>query len=121
MTFLQGQDLRKKRSKIKLKARNKSKRSIIAVKRSNKNIYVYLKSVDGLVIESFSSKSISDSDKKKLTGLEIATLVGNKFAEKCKKNDNLKDKTFIFEKGAYKYFGRVKNVAQACRDAGILL
>jgi len=121
MTFLQGKDLRKNRSKVKLKARNKSNRSIIAVKRSNKNLYVYLKSLDGVVIESFSSKLISDTDRKKLTGLEIATLVGDKFAEKCKKNNNLKDQTFVFEKGAYKYFGRVKNVAEACRKAGILL
>ncbi|MFT4717984.1 MAG: large subunit ribosomal protein L18 [Rickettsiales bacterium] len=121
MTFLQGKELRKNRSRTKIKVRNKSNRSIVAVRRTNKNIYVYLKSLDGGVIESFSSKLISDSDRKKLSGLELASLVGGKFAEKCKKNIQLKDQKFIFEKGAYKYFGRVKNIAESCREAGILL
>ena len=121
MTFLQGKNLRQNRSKIKVNARNKSNRSIIAVKRSNKNISVYLKSLEGLVIESYSSQAISVDEKKKLTGLEIATLVGDKFAEKCKNNTKLKDQIFVFEKGAYKYFGRVKNIAESCRKAGILL
>ena len=121
MTFLQGKDLRKKRSKRKVQARNKSQRLTIAVRRSNTNIYVYLKSLEGIVIESFSSGLLSDSDRKKMSGLEIASLVGSKFAEKCKKNADLKDKKFIFDKGAYKYFGRVKNVEESCREAGILL
>jgi len=121
MTFLKGKELRKNRSKIKTKARNKSRKFIIGVRRTNKNIYVYLKSLNGVVIESFSSQLLSDGERKKLTGMELSTLVGNKFADKCKKNTNLKDQTFIFEKGPYKYFGRVRNIADSCREAGILL
>mgnify|MGYP000677900187 CR=1 FL=1 len=73
MTFLKGKELRKNRSRTKIKVRNKSNRSIVAVKRTNKNIYVYLKSLEGAVIESFSSKLISDSDRKKLSGLKHKT------------------------------------------------
>lgn len=121
MSFLKGKELRKNRSKTKLGSNNKSNRLTIAVRRTNKNIYVILKSLNGLVIESFSSKLLSDADRKKLSGLEIASIVGTKFAEKCKKNANFKDQKFIFDKGAYKYFGRVKNIAESCRKAGILL
>ena len=53
---------------------------------------------------------------KKINGIEKAKLVGKKFAELCLKN-NIKE--VVFDKGAYIYHGRVKAMAEACREAGL--
>ncbi len=53
---------------------------------------------------------------KKISGLEKAKLVGNNFAELCLKN-NIKE--VVFDKGAYIYGGRVKAMAEACRESGL--
>lgn len=131
MSFPIGKKLRIARSKAKVNSRNKLNRLKISVKKTNKHIYVRLLNNSGNVVTSFFSTSLSKEDRTRLSGLELATLVGEKFAENCKNNTKLKDKLnkksidsenkFIFDKGSYKYFGRIKNVAESCRKSGILI
>ena len=102
------------RSRGKVIANNKSQRPRIVVNRSNKNLYVQLLDVNGFVLKSFSTLSFKQDIKS--TGIEKAKLVGQEFTKLC-----LQDKILdvVFDKGAYIYNGRVKALAEACREAGL--
>jgi len=66
-----------------------------------------------------SASSLEMSVKNKLTDKskkEIASLVGSLIAERAMDN-GLKD--VIFDRGGYKYHGRVKAVAEAARKGGL--
>jgi large subunit ribosomal protein L18 len=61
--------------------------------------------------------SVSDKAiKTKGNKTEIAALVGEDFGKKLKDN---KIEIIVFDKGAYKYHGRVKALADGIRKAGI--
>ena len=67
--------------------------------------------------EKKSAKKSSTKVINKITGLQKATLVGEKFAKLCLA---LNVKEVVFDKGAYNYNGRVKALADACRSAGLI-
>lgn len=82
--------------------------------RSNKGIYAQ-------VIDDTTSKTLvsSSSLELKLTSggnIEAAKAVGADLAEKCKKAKITK---VVFDRGGYKYHGRVKALAEAAREAGL--
>jgi len=56
------------------------------------------------------------SIKAKGTKTEMATILGEEFGKKLKTN---KIEAIVFDKGAYKYHGRVKALADGIRKAGI--
>ena len=103
---------RKIRVRNNVKKNNKSDRPRIIVNRTNKNIYAQLVSVDGKVLLQFSSILFED----KISGIEKAKIVGKGIAELCKKANIEK---IVFDKGAYNYNGRVKALANACREFGL--
>ncbi|MSP33536.1 MAG: 50S ribosomal protein L18 [Rickettsiales bacterium] len=98
----------------KIAANNKSLRPRIVVTRSNKNLGMQLVSIEGKVLTAYSTVNFKET--KKVSGIEKAKLVGAEFAKLCLKN-NVKE--VVFDKGAYIYNGRVKAVAEACREAGL--
>ena len=106
---------RKLRVRNKIKKKNKSSRAKISVFRSNKNIYVQLIDVGGNVLHSLSSVTpkIKLND---LSGIEVAKLVGGEFGKACVDN-GITD--VVFDKGLYTYGGRVKALADSCREAGL--
>lgn len=105
---------RKFRVRNNIAKSNKSNRPRIVVSRSNKNIYAQLINVEGKVLTSFSTLNFDED--KKIKGIEKATLVGKEFATICLK---IGIKEVVFDKGAYIYNGRVKALAEACREAGL--
>lgn len=113
--MLTNYERRKYRVRGNIAKNNKSLRPRITVFRSNKNIYAQLVDVEGKVIKSFSTLSFEDN--KKISGIEKAKIVGKTFAELCLKDGITK---VVFDKGAYVYNGRVKAIAEACREAGLL-
>ena len=112
--MLTNYERRKHRVRNNIAKNNKSLRPRIVVFRSNKNIYSQLINIDGKVICSFSTLNFEKDEK--ISGLEKAKLVGKNFAELCLKN-NIKE--VVFDKGAYIYGGRVKAMADACRETGL--
>lgn len=112
--MLTNYERRKYRVKSNIVKRNKSLRPRIVVSRSNKNFYAQLISVDGKVLHSYSTLTLDES--KKVSGMEKAKLVGKAFAEICLKGGVTK---VVFDKGAYIYNGRVKALAESCREAGL--
>ena len=105
---------RKYRTRNKIISNNKLDRSRVVVTRSNKNIYAQLIDVNGNVLKSCSTLSFED----KATGLEKAKKVGMEFAKLCIESNI---SSAVFDKGQYIYGGRVKALAEGCREAGLKL
>ena len=112
--MLTNYERRKLRTRNQISDRNKSGRPRVVVSRSNKNIYAQLIDIAGKVL--CSSSTLNLEDKKNINGIEKAKLVGKKFAKAC--IDSGIEKV-VFDKGAYVYNGRVKALAESCREAGL--
>lgn len=110
-------DKRKVRVRDRIKDRNKGGRPRISVFKSNKNIYAQLIDTQGKVLASYSSLLIEEKDLGKNTkGIDIAKFVGTQFAKLCA-SQGISE--VVFDKGAYLYNGRVKALAESCREAGL--
>jgi large subunit ribosomal protein L18 len=103
---------RKIRVRNNVKKNNKSNRPRMVVNRTNKNIYAQIVSIDGNVMAQSSSVLFDE----KISGVEKAKIVGKNIAELCKKVDI---DNIVFDKGAYNYNGRVKALADSCREFGL--
>jgi large subunit ribosomal protein L18 len=115
--LLSSFDKRKVRVRDRIKDRNKGGRPRISVFRSNKNIYAQLIDDKGKVIKSYSSLLVEEKDLGKgAKGVDIAKFVGDKFAKLCIEAGITE---VVFDKGAYLYNGRVKALAESCREAGL--
>lgn len=112
--MLTNYDRRKHRTRNKIAKSNKSGRPRASVHRTNTNIYVQLFDNNSKVLHSFSTLNLKEN--KKISGLEKAKLVGKEFAQLCLKGGV---KEIIFDKGAYVYGGRVKALADSCREVGL--
>lgn len=112
--MLNNTQRRKYRVRNNIKSNNKSNRPRITVTRSNKNIYAQLIDIDGKVLKAFSTKNLDVNEKG--NGTEKARKVGVEFAKLC-----IQDKVneVVFDKGPYIYNGRIKAIAEGCREAGL--
>lgn len=112
--MLNNYQRRKYRVRSKIAQNNKSGRPRIVVARSNKNFHAQLINAEGKVLADFSTLKIKDS--KKASGIEKAKIVGQEFAKVCLKAGVTE---VVFDKGAYNYNGRVKAMAESCREGGL--
>ena len=96
-----------------------SKRPRLNVYRSLSQIYAQV--IDDNKSHTLVSASTLDSElKKQLKGLkktEQARLVGELVAERAKKKGI---REVVFDRGGYKYHGRVKALAEAARESGLV-
>lgn len=115
--------INQKRYRRKIRNRKKiigsKKLPRLSIFRSNKHIYAQI--IDdqkGKTLVSISDKKFKKNiTKKELTKNLVAKLVGEKLADKAKKE---KIKKVCFDRGAYKYHGRVKALAEAARKGGLI-
>ncbi len=105
---------RKFRVRNNIITNNKSGRPRIVVARKNKNIYAQLLDLSGNVLASCSTLTEKDDNCK--TGIQKAKLVGKKFAQSCLEKGF---DTVVFDKGAYVYNGRIRALAESCREHGL--
>lgn len=94
----------------------------LTVFRSNR--YIYAQIIDdkkGLTLVAVSEKEIEDSTPiqsgSKMKKIEKAKIVGQKLAQKAKTK---KIKNVVYDKGAYKYHGRIKALAEGAREGGLV-
>ncbi len=104
-------DRRKRRVRAKLHGTHDRPR--VSVYRSSK--HVSMQAIDDDKAVTLAAASEHDV-KEKGTKIARAVMVAKIFAEKLKKASIT---TVIFDRGSYRYFGRVKAVADALREAGI--
>lgn len=114
MSILDKKERRKKRTRGKTKGTNQRPR--LSVFRSNKMMYAQIIDDDKKttilgVSEKTENKKISGSkiERAKSLGLFLA-----------KKAITKKIKTVVFDRGSYKYHGRVKAFAEGAREGGLI-
>ena len=84
----------------------------LCVFRSNTNIYAQI--IDDETGSTLVSASSLDKELKlKNNNIEAAAVVGTSLAKKAKKAGI---KTVVFDRGGYMYHGKVKALAEACRN-----
>ena len=110
-----------RRTRIKLRIRKKLKgtaeRPRLTVFRSNKQVYVQVvDDLNGKTLISASSREKSIAEKEVSKKVDQAALVGTLIAEKCKEKGI---EEIVFDRGGYKYHGRVKSLADAARKGGL--
>ena len=90
----------------------------LSIHRSNTNIYAQV--IDGQTNKIIASASTLEADvKKKLkntSNTNAATEIGKRIADKAIKAGV---KEVFFDRGSYKYHGRVKALAENAREAGL--
>lgn len=110
-------DSKKRKQRVRFKVSKRPNRPRLSVFRSNTEIYVQvIDDTKGKTLVAFSSKKLSKKQKTGKRKIEIASLVGEKIAILAKK---AKVKQVVFDRGGYKYHGRVKALAEAARKGGL--
>ena len=105
---------RKKRTRnsIRVSANGNPRLSVF---RSSKNIYAQIID-DAKGITIVSASSLESDQKFSATNIEGASKIGTLIADRAIKKGV---KSVVFDRGGYKYHGRVKALAEAARSAGL--
>jgi len=110
----------KRRKSIRKKIFGVKEKPRLSIYRSSRNIYCQL--IDDTIGKTLvSASTLSEDIKKKVPyggNKKAAELVGLKIAEEAKKNGI--DKA-VFDRGGYKYHGRVKALAESARKNNLIL
>lgn len=100
-------------ARVRAKVSGTSTKPRLNVFRSNSHIYVQLIDDEaGRTLAAASSAEIKSKGKK----TDLASAVGKLAAEKALKAGI---KEAVFDRGGYQYHGRIKNLAEAAREAGL--
>jgi len=105
--------IRQKRNRSKLKRVNTDKPRL-TVFRSAKNIYAQL--IDDSKRTTIASASSKEKSIEKNNKTELSKIVGKLIAERSIAKGI---KEVYFDRGSYKYHGRVKSLAEAARSGGL--
>ncbi len=108
----------KRRLRVRSKVRGTSERPRLAVFRSEKHIYAQL--IDDTVGDTLVASSTVESELRekvgKTWGQEAAREVGKFLAQRALEKGF---KTVVFDRGGFKFHGRVKALADGAREAGL--
>lgn len=108
----------RRRKRVSAKISGTKVRPRLSVFRSNK--YTFAQIIDdekGITLVAANEKEAVKRSKKKLTKTERAGSVGKVLAQKALKKGI---KKVSFDRGPYKYHGRVKALAEAARESGLI-
>ena len=104
----------KRRKRIRSRFSGTSQRPRVSVFRSNSHIYVQV--IDDqthITLVGVSDKALEKEVKSKVSrSLELGKLIAKNLGEK-------KIKSVVFDRGGYRYHGRVKAVADGLREGGL--
>ena len=108
---------RKRRHKrVRAKVQGTAQRPRLFVYKSNKHIYCGLADdAKGVVLMSFSDRKLSGKDESNAT-IKTAEKVGKEFGKLAVKEGY---KRVVFDRGGYKYHGKIKALAEGARSAGL--
>ncbi len=102
---------KQQRTRMKMKRLDKPRLSVF---RSNMHIYAQvIDNKNGQVLASASEKNLAEKSKNKI---EVAKAVGVEIAKAAKEK---KISDVIFDRGAYRYHGRIKALAEGAREGGL--
>jgi len=116
-------DRRQQRVRIELKKKNSRKLPRLSIFKSNSNIYAQI--IDDInhctlasvsTIETAVLEKLQVVGRKQSANINDATIIGALIAQKALEK-GITD--VIFDRGGYKYHGKVKALADAAREAGL--
>ncbi|HLF43697.1 MAG TPA: 50S ribosomal protein L18 [Acidimicrobiia bacterium] len=110
------QDARARRhTRVRKRVRGTGERPRLAVFRSNR--YIYAQIIDDNLGRTLASASSQETDLRKSTlNMSTAAKVGELLAGRAK---DAGVSTVVFDRGGYKYHGKVKALADAARESGL--
>lgn len=108
---------KKRHQRVRLKVAGTSERPRLCVRRSSKHIYAQL--IDDVKMVTIASASTLDKDLKldSTSNKEAAREVGKLIAKRAIEAGH---KEVVFDRGGYIYHGRVKELAEGAREAGLV-
>jgi large subunit ribosomal protein L18 len=104
----------KRRRRVRAKVRGTAERPRIAVFRSNRGIFVQL--IDDDAGRTLAAVNWTEADLRALKPMEQAARAGALIAERAKAAGV---ETAVFDRGGYRYHGRVKALAEGAREGGL--
>ena len=111
------------RSSIKRKLRNRKNLKARGYNKMRISVYKSLKNLSAQIIDDFRRKtlvSVSSNEeeirKKRVKKMEKSTLTGEILAKRAKEKNISK---VFFDRGSYKYHGRIKTFAETLRKNGL--
>jgi large subunit ribosomal protein L18 len=108
-----AQRLRRRR-RVRAKVRGSSERPRLSVFRSNRGVSAQL--VDDVEGKTIAAVNWTEPDLKGLARMDQAKRVGELLAQRAK---DAGVETCVFDRGGYKYHGRVKALAEGAREGGL--
>ncbi len=100
--------------RVRAKISGTAERPRLSVSRSNRGLFLQL--IDDTAGRTLASALSRELAAKKLAGLELAQELGKRLAEKAKAKNISRA---VFDRGSYKYHGKVKAVADGARAGGL--
>jgi large subunit ribosomal protein L18 len=104
----------KRRRRVRAKVTGTAERPRISVFRSNRGIHAQL--VDDVAGRTLAAVTWTESDLRGLTRMEQAAKAGELLAERAKESGV---ERAVFDRGGYRYHGRVKAFADGVREGGL--
>ena len=106
----------KRRRRVRAKVSGTAERPRISVFRSNRGIFAQL--IDDVAGRTLASVNWTEADLRALHGAEQAHRAGELLAQRATAAGI---QTAVFDRGGYKYHGRVKALAEGAREGGLTL
>ena len=104
----------KRRRRVRAKVRGSADRPRISVFRSNRGIFAQL--IDDDAGRTLAAVNWTEGELRSLKPMEQAKRAGALLAERAKAAGI---ETAVFDRGGYRYHGRVKALAEGAREAGL--
>ena len=104
----------KRRRRVRSKVRGTAQRPRLSVFRSNKGLFVQL--IDDVSGRTLAAVNWTEPEFKSLGSMEQAKAVGEAIAKRAKEAGI---ESVVFDRGGYRYHGRVKALAEGAREGGL--
>jgi large subunit ribosomal protein L18 len=104
----------RRRRRVRAKITGTAERPRISVFRSNRGVFAQL--IDDTAGRTLAAVNWTEDDLRSLPRMEQATRAGALLAERAKAAGI---ETAVFDRGGYRYHGRVRALAEGAREAGL--
>jgi large subunit ribosomal protein L18 len=109
-----GQSRLRRRRRVRAKVRGTAERPRLSVFRSNRGIQAQV--IDDVAGHTLAAVNWTEDDLKSLKSMDQAKRAGELLAERAKAAGV---ETVVFDRGGYRYHGRIKALADGARDSGL--
>ena len=104
----------RRRRRVRAKVRGSAERPRLSIFRSNRGVNAQL--IDDVAGRTVVAVNWTEADVKPLQSMEQAKRVGTLIAQRAK---DAGIETVVFDRGGYRYHGRVKALAEGAREGGL--